>query len=97
MPNISGFILGLENQAGQQTGHHSYGNAAGSGFQAAGENSKKSICVHGFFDALGKIVSEAGQGNGGPCSREFHNGLVHPDSAQKYADDKRKEFTSLFE
>ena len=38
MPNSSGFILGFENQAGQQTCHDSSGNTAGGGFHTAGED-----------------------------------------------------------
>ena len=38
MPDFSGFILGFENQTGQETCHDSSGDAAGGGFQTTGED-----------------------------------------------------------
>ena len=52
LPSFSSFILRLENQACQQAGKHGHSDAAGSGFQTAGENAQKSILLNGFLDAL---------------------------------------------
>ena len=43
MPRFSGFILGLENQTGQQSSDDGGGNAAGSGFQATAENAAREL------------------------------------------------------
>ena len=87
MPSFSRFILGFENKTGEQAGQNGRGDAAGCGFQSAGENPKEPILLNGFLDTLGKVVAEACQGNGGACPGEFHKRLIDPDGSQQNTDD----------
>ena len=69
MPGNSGFILGFENQAGDQSRQNGGGDASGGGFQPSGENAEETVFLHRLLDALGKSVAEARQGNGSACRR----------------------------
>ena len=69
--SFSRFILGLENQAHQKSRDDGGGDAAGGGFQAAGEDPQEAILVDGFCDALAQQIPEARQGNRGPGTGEF--------------------------
>ena len=47
LPAILAFIPGFENQAGQQSGENGNGDAAGGGFQAAGEDAVEIVSTTG--------------------------------------------------
>ena len=60
LPHNSGFIPGLEDQAGKQAGCDGSGNTSGAGFQPSCKDTKKSVLLHRFLHALGKVVAKAG-------------------------------------
>ena len=76
MPYISGFILGAEQQAHNHAAQDGGGDAAGSGFQTAGENAKKAVLVYCLPDALGQQIAKAGQGYCGSGSGKLRKGAV---------------------
>ena len=86
-PRNSGFILSFENQADDQTGDDGCSDAAGRCFQPAGEDAKKTVLLHSFLYALGKVIPKAGKRHSGACSCKFCQRLIKADSAQQYADD----------
>lgn len=53
LPNISGFILGLENQADDEAGNDGDSDTAGGSFQATGEDTQETVFLHRFFHAFG--------------------------------------------
>lgn len=81
LPRNSGFILVLENQTDQKPAKNSGSHTAGCGFQSSGEDSKKPLLRHGFFNAFCKNVTESGQGHGSACPGKFHQGFVNTNSA----------------
>ena len=72
MPDFSGFILRLKQEARRKPRNDGSGDSAGSGFQSAGEDPEKSILFNGFFYTLGKQAAKACQRNSRPRSGEFN-------------------------
>ena len=84
---FSAFILCFENQACQKSGCDRSGNAARTGFQTAGKYAGKTILRNGFLNALGKIITESGQGNTCTGTRKLRQGLINADCTEKDTDD----------
>ena len=77
MPSISGFILRFEKKTGKKSRKYRCGDSSRCCFQPACEDSQETILIHGFPDALGKGVSESGEGDRCSCTREFSQRLVY--------------------
>ena len=58
--NLSGFILGLPEKAGNQSRCSSHGNASGSCFQAAGKNTQETVLVYSLFHTGGQKITKTG-------------------------------------